>query len=463
MKDLKKHFAKFEMPGYCVLEPGVTLKGFQGGSYQVMRDLGSGAFGTVYLVEGHAPEGPSGAVPEGAKKNLYALKVLKLWTIPGKREKEQIQARFVREFEISQDHKSPHLVRSFDCGKESGNPWFVMEYCDHGSFARNNSLVGKSLSYINSVAHQILLGLQVLHRKGLVHRDIKPANILLKKDKVVALTDFGIAGDKNNRMTIRNIFGNAAAIFGTYAYMAPEQSNNREAFKSLDAVADIFSFGVTMFELLIGEDEYPFLPKLITEADLADYTKNKMEGKWENLERRKGELPGDWYKIIKKCLEPDHINKRYKSVDQIIEEIGYISTGIERNPHNTLQNDFVLKVTYGAELGRIYNLSQLLGKDRSSGLLTLGRKDPDIQNHIEVLEDEPFYISRMHCTIEKRLVNGRRQWWVRDGQWDALSHTWRISLNGTYVNSVKVDMYGVEVNPNDIVATGDTTFLLNER
>ncbi len=449
MKDWKKHFAQFEMPNYCVLEPSSKLSGYLGGRYEVIKELGSGTFGTVYLVEGQAPSMGSSSAPENMGRQKYALKVLKLWTIPGKKQKEEIQKRFVREFEISQDHKSPNLVKSFDCGKEDGNPWFLMEFCAGGSLDGRSGLVEKELSEVNRVAHQILLGLQVLHRKGLVHRDIKPSNILLKADGVVTLTDFGIAGDKNNRMTISNIFGNVKAIFGTYAYMAPEQANNKVAFKALDPVADIFSFGVTMFELLIGEGEFPFLPKLITEADVAIYTKNKIEGKWENLTKHRAKLPGKWYEIIEKCLEPDYANKRFKSVDR-------------RSSYNTTQNDIILRVTYGAEVGRVYNLSELVGKDKNSGILTLGRKDPSVRNHIEVQEDDPLYISRAHCTIEKRLVNGKREWWIRDGQWDTQNRAWRPSLNGTYVNSAKVDSDGVKIDLSDIVITGDTTYLIDE-
>lgn len=97
-----------------------------------------------------------------------------------------------------------------------------MEYCSGGDLT---PYLGSGSSKIPLICQQILIGLHALHTRGKVHRDLKPENVLFKSNGIAALTDFGIAGDRNKRMTERNIFGKPNQIFGTYAYMPPEQVN----------------------------------------------------------------------------------------------------------------------------------------------------------------------------------------------------------------------------------------------
>jgi serine/threonine protein kinase len=441
----------FELPDRCFIEPGHEFRGLMGGRYIVKRKLGEGSFGIVFLVEGRD-------TPWDAQPRQYALKLLKLWEVAYQKAKQDIHARFVREFMITQ-LKHEHLVPSFDCGTLLSNPWFVMEFCERGSLGDpQNSLAQSRITQVNAVARQVLLGLKALHDKGLVHRDIKPQNILKTADGKIKLTDFGIAGDKNNRMTVSNLLGETKSVFGTYAYIAPEQTNNKIAYKALDPIADIFSFGVTMFELLVGQEQYPFPPPLMSQAALADYQKNKQLGRWTKLDESKHTLPGDWYEIIKKSIEPDYKKRRFKSVDEILSLIGPYSLTPKPLAYDVIRNDLLLLVTYGAQTGKVYNLSDLAGRDRRSAIITLGRRDTSINNMIEVVEEDPVYISRRHCTIEKRSMGGRQLWWIRDGQ--QVGSQWQRSLNNTYVNSVEVDQVGQELNVGDVIAIGDTRLML---
>lgn len=102
------------------------------------------------------------------------------------------------------------------------------------------------------IAHQVLYGLRALHQCGKVHRDLKPENVLLNKSGTAVLTDFGISGDRNKRMTERNILGKPRQIFGTYAYMPPEQVKRNRGDATVLPTTDIFSFGVMMYQLLTG-------------------------------------------------------------------------------------------------------------------------------------------------------------------------------------------------------------------
>ena len=104
-------------------------------------------------------------------------------------------------------------MRSLDYGTVGGNPYIVMEYCSGGDLT---PYLGSGSSKIPLICQQILIGLHALHTRGKVHRDLKPENVLFKSNGIAALTDFGIAGDRNKRMTERNIFGKPNQIFGTW-------------------------------------------------------------------------------------------------------------------------------------------------------------------------------------------------------------------------------------------------------
>ena len=177
------------------------------GRYRVECVLGEGAFGCVYKVV-------------DATRKMWALKLLRLWDVPADI-RQQLVDRFEMEFKTGLI-PSRNLVHSVDFGYLKGNPFIVMEFCDGGNLG---SKIGDCNADITRYAKDILNGLSALHKEGKVHRDLKPENVLLKSDGTAVLTDFGISGDRNKRMTERNIFGKPCQIFGTYAYMPPEQVN----------------------------------------------------------------------------------------------------------------------------------------------------------------------------------------------------------------------------------------------
>ena len=100
--------------------------------------------------------------------------------------------------------------------------FIVMDYCPKGNLTQ---YMDRSPVDQVKIGREILCGLNDLHKSGKVHRDLKPENVLIKEDGTAVLTDFGISGDRNKRMTERNILGRPQQIFGTYAYMPPEQVN----------------------------------------------------------------------------------------------------------------------------------------------------------------------------------------------------------------------------------------------
>ena len=290
-----------------------------------------------------------------------------------------------------------------------------------------------------------------------MHRDLKPENVLLKEDGVMALTDFGISGDQNKRMTERGILGAPKQIFGTYGYMPPEQVNPKRGDATVLPTTDIFSFGVMMYQLLTYE--MPF-GSLGNEKDLMPYLNNGKEGKWNRALLLQSSGGEQWMPLIEGCLIPD-FKKRLQDVDAVLALIPVKGKHKQRyqsvdsfinSPNLHIKNGVLFRIMQGEEYGKVYKLDELVHDNRR--IITMGRYDNDIHNVIAIKEEESCYVSRKHCTLELDYEHGG--WIIRDGQWDrTATNGWKLSLNGTYVNSAEVTMNGMRIVPGDIVSIGD--------
>lgn len=414
----------------CSLSIGDNIDG----RYSVTKVLGEGSFGKVYSVKDYTG-------------HLYALKLLKLWEVPPNI-RESLIARFDMEFETARID-SDYLVHSISHGFLWGNPYIVMEFCPGGDLLNYYSEGNVDNT---KVAKHVLMGLKALHNKGKVHRDLKPENVLIKSNGDFALTDFGISGDRNKRMTESNIVGKPKQIFGTYAYMPPEQLNPRKDATVLPTT-DIFSFGVMMFQLLTGE--LPFGP-LENERDLVPYTKHGKRGEWNRSLLDSIPQGREWHDLIEGCLIPDFHN-RLQTTDAVLPLVPYeqrISVkDVKKDFQTKITNGVLLRVMQGEEHGKVYKLDDLLRDDCC--ILSMGRKDEGTYNDIAITEEDSSYISRKHCTLELDYEIG--SWIIRDGQWDRYNTGgWKRSTNGTYVNSKEVNTNGMAFSPGDIISIGDT-------
>lgn len=416
----------------CSFAIGDTIDG----RYQVKKMLGEGSFGKVYAVLDY----------HGC---MQALKLLKLWEVPSDI-RASLMARFDMEFETGQI-ASDYLVHSLAHGLVEGNPYIVMEFCPGGDLVNLTSETNVDFS---KVATHVLCGLKALHNCGKVHRDLKPENVLVKQNGDFALTDFGISGDRNKRMTERNILGKPKQIFGTYAYMPPEQLNPKKDATVLPTT-DIFSFGVMMYQLLTGE--LPF-GRLDTEADLVPYIRNGKNGNWDR--QLLGSVPGgvEWCQMIEGCLNPN-FQKRLQNADMVLacvpqsQRIRHTIREERKDFQTRIVNGVLLRIMQGEDYGRVYRLDDMLRGD--SAILRMGRKDEGVYNDISIMEENSSYISRKHCTLELDYDSG--SWIIRDGQWDRYdTGGWRRSTNGTYVNSQEASVNGLAFGPGDIISIGDT-------
>ena len=154
------------------------------------------------------------------------------------------KARFIEEAQSLAAINHPNIVPIYDLIEENGH-WHVMEFLSGGDL--NGKLEEHTFFPISEavpIIHAIAKGLSAAHKRGFIHRDIKPHNVLFGEDGEVKITDFGIA--KSALSTVKTTLG---VVLGSPAYFSPEQSIGSE----LDARSDIYSLGVTFYQLITGE------------------------------------------------------------------------------------------------------------------------------------------------------------------------------------------------------------------
>jgi serine/threonine-protein kinase len=201
------------------------------GRYELLAELGQGAMGVVY--KAHDP----------VLDRVVAIKTINL-TLP-KDELAEYEARFYQEARAAGGLNHPNIVTIYDIGKSERVAYMAMEFLE-GEELRAALAAGQPLPLLQAldVVMQVAEGLAYAHERHIVHRDIKPANIMIVRDGLVKITDFGIA-----RMRTTEVKTMTGMILGSPKYMAPEQVAGRRA----DHRCDLFSLGVVLYEAVTGE------------------------------------------------------------------------------------------------------------------------------------------------------------------------------------------------------------------
>ena len=204
-----------------MLQPGSVF----GRRYRIQRFLGAGAMGYVC------------SVIDESIDEVIALKVL---SAPIQEDPEGFE-RFKLELKLARRIRHRNVVQSFDLGFAEGYPFISMEYIDADNVLKHlhkNNFFEEEEAL--TIFRQVLRGLRAAHDLGIVHRDIKPENILLNKDKLAFITDFGIATSAN--------LVKQRELAGTPDYMAPEQLR----MEAVSPASDFYSCGVMLYRMLTG-------------------------------------------------------------------------------------------------------------------------------------------------------------------------------------------------------------------
>lgn len=196
------------------------------GRYRIMRHLGGGGMGHVYLAHDTQLGGEAIAV-----KVLHS----ELNTKGAHRE------RFLREVQLTRKVTDQHVIRTFDVGNDGDKLFLTMEYVQ-GVSLREWLEGNRSHTEIARLIEQICDGLSAIHKVGIIHRDLKPSNILVTPEGEIKIADFGIARPKNSELTHHN------EILGSAQYMAPEVWRGRD----VQIGTDLYALGVIWYELVTG-------------------------------------------------------------------------------------------------------------------------------------------------------------------------------------------------------------------
>jgi serine/threonine protein kinase len=253
------------------------------GRYRVVKKLGQGSMGVVYLGKDPYISRDVGIKISRPSSDVVGEKL------------ERFRERFFLEAQSAGRLLHPNIVAIYDAGLYKDFCYFTMEYVDGpplNKFCHKGNLL--PISKVVEMIYVASRALDFAHRQGVIHRDIKPSNIVLTKEGKVKITDFGIARIKSEQTLSRG-------IIGTPGYMSPEQIKEQP----VDERSDIFSLGCVLYELLTGEKGFPgenyfsIMYKITHEEPVP-------------IRQIRGQVPEILWRITKKALAKDP-SDRYQS------------------------------------------------------------------------------------------------------------------------------------------------------
>jgi serine/threonine protein kinase len=257
------------------------------GRYEIVRELGKGAMGIVYLAK------------DPLIGRLVALKTIRPSAHADDEDTREFQARFVREAQAAGILNHPSIVTVHDIGVDdpTGVSFIAMEYVE-GQNLKEVLAAGRPLSFEQAadIIAQVAEGLDFAHAKGIVHRDVKPANIILLEGNRAKITDFGIAKITSGAANLTT----TGQFLGTPNYMAPEQIKGTP----VDGRSDIFSLGICLYECLTHRK--PFGGDSLTSISY-----KIVHEPFPPLQEANPTIPDGFADVVGHCLAKDPV-KRYQ-------------------------------------------------------------------------------------------------------------------------------------------------------
>lgn len=354
-----------------MLVPGMYLAD----RYEVLEKIGSGGMADVYKAKCHK------------LNRLVAIKVLK--------NQYSSDANFVKKFRIEAQSAAglshPNIVSVYDVGSENGIHFIVMELVQGITLKNYIDMKGKlEVREALNISIQIASGLSAAHQNRIIHRDVKPQNIIMSRDGKVKVTDFGIA-----KVADSTTVTNTAA--GSVHYISPEQARGGYS----DAKSDIYSLGITMYEMLTGR--IPFDGESNVAVALLH-----IQGEMIPPRQIDPAIPRSYEKIILKCTQkkPD---RRYASAKELIADLrrvlsnpdgAYVNlAGVTADMQTVVMSDQEISSMYqNTNAGRYSNTNSGMYQNGNSGMYQ-GR---NVQNTAEMRRQEELQRQRLQALDQRR-------------------------------------------------------------
>nr|MCU0710246.1 serine/threonine protein kinase [Pirellula sp.] len=259
--------------------------------YEILGELGRGAMGVVYRAR------------QVGLNRIVALKMI----LSGRYASSSELARFKREAALIASLPHPNIVQVFECNEQDGHPYFTCECIEGGTLANKISGVPQPPREAARFLETLARAVHHAHQAGITHRDLKPANILLTKDGVPKIVDFGLAKQTGAEpsATVQGV------LLGTPMYMSPEQALGLAS--QVGPVTDIYGLGAILYEMLTGRP--PFQAANIQEV-------LQKIGESEPVSPRliRRSIPRDLETICLKCMQKNPSN-RYQTAADFAEDL----------------------------------------------------------------------------------------------------------------------------------------------
>jgi len=272
------------------------------GSFEIIRILGAGGMGEVYLAK------------DLRLNRLVALKIL-----PSNSEIDaSANRRFLREAQAAAALEHPHICTTHEIGEEKGLSFIVMQYVEGETLSAKIKAGNLKPLDALDIAIQVADALTEAHARNIVHRDIKPANIIISTNNQIKVLDFGLAkrlvfDSAESESSFKTILSQPGMIMGTVQYMSPEQIRGQE----IDTRSDLWSLGICLYEMLFGKT--PFTGENSVEKLAAILYKEP---------EKQEEVPVELGKILEKALQKEPEN-RYQTAREMISDLRHLKQEME--------------------------------------------------------------------------------------------------------------------------------------
>jgi serine/threonine protein kinase len=278
--------------------PGADLTGRTLGEFEILRKIGAGGMGQVYLAR------------QLSLKRQVALKLLRKDLAGNATAMQRFEAEAIAVARLNH----PNIVQVYGAGESDGLRYMALEYVEGRNLREHLARRGPlELSIALSIMRQVATALKTAHEQGLVHRDIKPENILVTKKVEVKVTDFGLSRFFTDAEAIH--LTQSGITLGTPLYLSPEQAQGH----SVDHRSDLYSFGVTSYHLLCGEP--PFRGTTAVEVALKHLTDHA-----KPLADLRPDLPPDLCALVHKLMAK-RVEDRYQSAKDLLRDLAKVKEG----------------------------------------------------------------------------------------------------------------------------------------